>query len=126
MPALLSTASTRPNCCTAASMAPTTSSSLVTSQCTGMTLSPSSLAVVSSAPLMSAATMPTAPSRRKTAADDLPMPEPAPVMTATLPSRSPIGVLLLSARRGAGRHRHALYAGAGAGPEHGVDDVDQL
>ena len=69
-------------------MASTWASS-VTSHRNGTTASPSSSAVCSSRPLMSAAST-LAPSRTNTAADARPMPDPAPVMTATLPSSSPM------------------------------------
>ena len=91
-PATLRTASTRPNVLTAVAMRASTSSSLVTSQWTGNTSPPTSSAVVCSAPLMSAATT-LAPSRMNTLTDALAMPEPAPVMTATLLSNSPIALL---------------------------------
>ena len=97
MPATLSTASTRPNCSTAAAIMASTSASWVTSQCTGRTSPPTSAAVSCSAPLMSAATT-LAPSRTKTLTDALPMPDPAPVITATLPSSSPIMRLRSSGR----------------------------
>jgi hypothetical protein len=64
----------------------------VTSQWTGTTASPTSDAVSFSAPLMSAATT-FAPSRTKIFVDALAMPDPAPVITATLPSSSPITTL---------------------------------
>ena len=76
----------------AAAISASTWSSWVTSQCTGSTSPPTSSAVVCSAPLMSAATT-FAPSRTNTLTDALAMPEPAPVMTATLPSNSPITLL---------------------------------
>ena len=92
MPATLSTQSTRPNSATAASNIAATSSSLVTSQCTGSTPAPTSAAVCSCAPLMSPATT-FAPSATNSFVDALAMPEPAPVITATLPSSSPISFL---------------------------------
>src|SRR5881397_3127076 len=102
MPATLSTASTRPNCSTAALITASTSASWVTSQCTGRTLAPSAAAVSFSPPLMSAATT-LAPSRTNTLHDALPMPDPAPVITATLPSNSPIGDALHLVRDSARR-----------------------
>ena len=89
MPATLSRMSTRPNVSTAACTIAATSSSRVTSTWQGTTASPSSDAVSFSAPLMSAAST-LAPSRTKHRADALAMPDPAPVMTATLPSSWPI------------------------------------
>ncbi len=89
MPATLRTASTRPNSSTAAAIKDSTSASFETSQCTGRTPGPISAAVSCSAPLMSAATT-LAPSRIKTLTDAFAIPEPAPVMTATLPSSNPI------------------------------------
>ena len=65
------------------------SSSLVTSQWTGSTPSPTSAAVSFSAPLMSAATT-LAPSRTNSFTDAFAIPDPAPVMTATFPSSSPM------------------------------------
>ena len=78
-----------PNSSSAACIIASTSDSCVTSQCTGNTPAPTSDAVSFSAPLMSAATT-LAPSRTKIFVDALAMPEPAPVMTATLPSKNPI------------------------------------
>src|SRR4051794_2541956 len=89
MPAQLSIASSCPNSATAACTAASRSDSLVTSQCTGTTSPPTSAAVSFSAPLMSAATT-FAPSRANTFTDALPIPDPAPVTTATFPSSSPI------------------------------------
>ncbi len=87
MPATLHTTSSAPNVSDALAIIASTSASWVTSQCTGCTASPSSFAVSSSAPLTSAATT-LAPSRTNTCTDALPIPEPAPVTTATLPSNS--------------------------------------
>src|SRR2546423_12720465 len=93
MPATLSTASTCPKASrTAANMA-STSSSVVTSTWNGTTASPSSAAVSFSAPLMSAANT-LAPSRTNTSDAAFAIPDPAPVMTATLPSSSPMTLLL--------------------------------
>ena len=89
MPATFNTASTRPNCSIAVSNMAATSSSLVTSQWTGSTPSPTSAAVSFSAPLMSAATT-LAPSRTNTFVEAFAMPDPAPVMTATLPLSNPM------------------------------------
>ena len=89
MPATLSTASSRPNSVTAVAIIRSTSASCATSHCTGTTPSPTAAAVSFCAPLMSAATT-RAPSRTKISTDALPMPDPAPVMTATLPSNVPI------------------------------------
>src|SRR6516165_674230 len=89
MPATLRTASSCPNASTAICTAASTSASTVTSQWMGTTASPISAAVSRSAPLKSAATT-LAPSRTNTFADAFAMPEPAPVITATLPSNSPI------------------------------------
>jgi hypothetical protein len=91
MPATLSTTSSRPKRSTVAATAASTSASTVTSQCTGTTASPSSAAVSFSAPLMSAATT-EAPSRTKIRDDALAIPDPAPVISATLPSSIPIAV----------------------------------
>src|SRR5262245_53908320 len=102
MPATLSTTSTRPNVRTAAAIMASTSASLVTSQCTARALPPNSAAVSCSAPLMSAATT-LAPSRTNTLTDAFAIPDPAPVITATLPSNRPIGHL----RR---EHRERLVA----------------
>src|SRR3954449_1461414 len=55
----------------------------------GTTASPSVAAVSSSRPLMSAAST-LAPSRTNTSAVARAIPEPAPVMTATFPSSSPM------------------------------------
>src|SRR3954453_11286390 len=93
MPAQFSIASRPPNSSTAACTAASRSGSLVTSQCNGSTSPPTSEAVSFSAPLMSTATT-FAPSRAKTFTDALPIPEPAPVTTATFPSSSPIGCSL--------------------------------
>src|SRR5262245_10459463 len=90
MPATFSTASSRPKCSSAACTAASTSDSLVTSQCTGSTASPRAAAVSFSAPLMSAATT-RAPRSTNSRVDALAMPEPAPVIRATLPSSSVIG-----------------------------------
>src|SRR4051794_17702067 len=95
MPATLSTASTRPKASRAAANMASTSASLATSTWKGTTDSPSSLAVSSCAPLMSAART-LAPSRTNTSAAAFAIPEPAPVMTATLPSSSPMTLSLLS------------------------------
>src|SRR4051794_33124261 len=93
IPAQFSIASRPPNSWTAACTAASRSASFVTSQCSGMT-SPCVCAAVSfSAPLMSTATT-FAPSRANTLTDALPMPEPAPVTTATFPSNSPIELSL--------------------------------
>src|SRR3954471_17695393 len=89
IPATLSTASSRPNSSTAARIVASTSASLVTSQWNGSTPGPSSVAVSASAPLMSAATT-FAPSPAKIATDALAIPDPAPVITATLPSNRPM------------------------------------
>src|SRR5690348_11311525 len=89
MPATLSSASRRPNSSTAVRTIASTSASLVTSQCTARAPSPIAPAVSASAPLQSATTT-FAPSRAKSCADALPIPEPAPVMTATLPSNIPM------------------------------------
>src|SRR3954454_15535443 len=89
MPATLRTASRRPNSSTAARIVASTSSSFVTSQCTGSTPAPTSAAVSFSAPLMSAATT-CAPSRTKIFTAAFAIPEPAPMMTATFPSSSPM------------------------------------
>src|SRR3954471_16714735 len=89
MPATFSTASSRPNSSTAARIIASTSDSFVTSQCTGSTPSPTWAAVSFSAPLTSAATT-RAPSRMNALTDAFAMPEPAPVITATFPSNSPI------------------------------------
>ncbi len=66
-----------------------TCASSVTSTRNGTTASPSCSAVSSSWPVMSAART-LAPSRTNTAAEARAMPEPAPVMTAILPSNSPM------------------------------------
>src|SRR4029450_9266396 len=94
MPATLRIASTLPNSATAASNNAATSSSWVTSQCTGSAPSPISAAVSFSAPLMSAATA-FAPSATKSFVEALAIPEPAPVITAASPSSRPITCLLL-------------------------------
>ena len=88
IPATFNMASRRPNSSTAAATMAAMSSSLVTSQWNGSTPSPASAAVSFSAPLMSAATT-RAPSRTKAFTDAFAIPEPAPVMTATLPSSCP-------------------------------------
>src|SRR6516164_3004273 len=87
IPATLRTASTRPKTSSAAANMASTWFSLVTSQRNGTTASPSSAAVSSSRPLMSAAST-RAPSRTKARLQALAIPEPAPVITATLPSSS--------------------------------------
>src|SRR3954471_4476215 len=92
MPATLSTASTRANASRAAANMASTSASDVTSTWNGTQASPSSAAVSFSAPLMSAART-LAPSRTNTSDAALAMPDPAPVMTATLPSSSPMTLL---------------------------------
>ncbi len=92
MPATFSTASTRPKASSAAANIASTWSSCVTSTRKGTTASPSEDAVSSSRPLMSAAST-RAPSRTNTCDDDLPIPDPAPVITATLPSSSPMVLL---------------------------------
>ena len=87
MPATLRTASTRPKLSSAAANIASTAASLVTSTWNGTTASPSAAAVSSWPPLMSAAKT-LAPSRTNTWAAARPMPDPAPVMTATFPSSS--------------------------------------
>src|SRR5262249_18217412 len=91
----------------------------------------SALAAVSaSAPLMSPATT-GAPSRTKILTDAFPIPDPAPVMTATLPSKRPIACLLelppivVHSRRLAGEHRERFpTAHRRRGREPGVVAVD--
>ena len=78
----------RPNSETARSIIAATSDSLVTSAWNGTTASPASLAVSFSAPLMSAAST-LAPSRTNAIVDAFAIPDPAPVITATLPSSRP-------------------------------------
>ena len=87
-----------PNSATAAAIVAATSASDVTSQWNGTTASPSSAAVSFSAPLMSAAST-LAPSRTKIFAEAFAIPDPAPVITATLPSRNPIAIALLRCAR---------------------------
>src|SRR5262245_18631639 len=77
----------RPNASRAAANMASTWASCVTSQRNGTTAAPSSFAVSCSRPLMSAANT-RAPSRTKARAEARAIPEPAPVMTATLPSSS--------------------------------------
>src|SRR5262245_27914316 len=89
IPATLRTASTRPKASRAAANIASIWSSFVTSQRQGTTASPSEPAVSSSRPLMSAART-RAPSRTKTVVVALAIPDPAPVMHATLPSSSAI------------------------------------
>src|SRR6478609_8796686 len=118
MPATLSTASTRPNASSAAANIASTSASLVTSTWNGTTASPSAAAVSSSRPLMSAAST-RAPSRTNTLEHARAMPEPAPVITATLPSSSPMVLLrsdLLQCEQRDDRRRGQRQVG-GAHPE---------
>src|SRR4051794_30403269 len=89
MPAMLRIASTFPNASCAAANIASTWSAFEMSTRNGTTASPSSAAVSFSRPLMSAART-RAPSRTNTSAVARAMPDPAPVMTATLPSSSPI------------------------------------
>src|SRR4051794_16389888 len=88
MPAMLRIASTFPNASCAAANIASTSSAREMSTENGTTASPSSAAVSFSRPLMSAART-RAPSRTNTSAVARAIPDPAPVMTATLPSSSP-------------------------------------
>src|SRR3954449_2334061 len=88
MPATLRMASTFPKASCATANIASTSSAREMSTENGTTASPSSAAVSFSRPLMSAAST-RAPSRTNTCAVARAMPDPAPVMTATLPSSSP-------------------------------------
>ena len=92
IPATFSTASTRPKASTAAPNMASTSASDETSTWKGTTASPSSAAVSFSAPLMSAAKT-LAPSRTNTSDAAFAIPDPAPVITATFPSSSPMTLL---------------------------------
>ena len=89
MPATFRTASTLPNASSAAANIASTSASCETSAWNGTNASPSSSAVSCSRPLTSAPRT-RAPSRTNTRAEARAMPEPAPVMTATFPSSSPM------------------------------------
>src|SRR5262245_32998715 len=89
IPATLSTASTRPKVSRAAANMASTWASSVTSQWNGVTASPRASAVSFSRPLTSTAST-RAPSRTNTCVEARAIPDPAPVMIATLPSSSPI------------------------------------
>src|SRR5262245_20565978 len=89
MPATLSTASTFPKASRAAANMASTWASSVTSHWNGTTASPSASAVSFCRPLTSTART-LAPSRTNTCDAARAMPDPAPVMTATLPSSSPM------------------------------------
>lgn len=84
MPALLTTRSTPPKASTAASKAPATCSSLVTSTVTATALSgpPSSSATAAALSVSRSATTTQAPSATRRRAMALPMPLPAPVTRA--------------------------------------------
>src|SRR5256885_7776404 len=88
MPALLWRMSSRPKLSTAVASMRWMSALLATSVWTARQPSPRRLATSSWAPEMSAATT-LAPSRWNASAVAAPMPEPAPVTTATLPSSRP-------------------------------------
>ena len=95
IPATLSTASTVPKASSAEANMASTDASSETSTRTGTTASPSASAVSSCLPLMSAAST-LAPSRTNTSADARPIPDPAPVMTATFPSSSAMHVVVVA------------------------------
>src|SRR5262249_36072809 len=82
-PALLQRTSRRPNAFSAAEILPCTSAETATSAWTASAAAPIPAAVSSSLPLRSAQTT-RAPSAAKSSAIALPIPEPAPVITATL------------------------------------------
>ncbi len=93
IPATLHTTSTRPNTSSARANMASTSASWVTSTWQGTTASPAWSAVSCSAPLMSAART-WAPSSTNNSVEAFAIPEPAPVMTATLPSSKPMTISL--------------------------------
>ena len=88
-PALLNTTSSRPNASTAAANIACTSAACETSACTAIASLPISAAADSSCPLTSAQTT-LAPSSANSSAEARPMPDPAPVTTATLPVSFPM------------------------------------
>ena len=89
IPALLNTTSSRPNVSTAAANIAFTSAACETSARTAIASWPISAAADSWCPLTSAQTT-LAPSAANSSAEARPMPDPAPVTTATLPSSFPM------------------------------------
>src|SRR5437899_10260370 len=94
-PAQFSSTSTRPKASLACCTIRLTLSSSVTSVRTKRAPAPASRAVASPSAASSSATTTLAPSATNSLADARPMPEPAPVITATLPARRFICFLLL-------------------------------
>src|SRR5262245_31234595 len=86
-PAQFSSMSTWPKASLACCTIRLTLSSSVTSVCTKRAPSPASRALASPSVLSISATTTLAPSATNSLADARPMPEPAPVITATLPAR---------------------------------------